>query len=263
MNNRQTVVDIHSNLAETLKLCGPAIISGSDVVEQITKVLISLVSKKHPCQQDFGEDEEDLNDLEESSEYDWLIIDTAFDVIMGLATALGSQFGQLWKIFEKTILQYASSSEHAERCSAVGTIADCISGMGSAVTPFTTGLLKVLLHRLSDEDIETKANATFAIGLLVEKSDKDQEILKSYNTILAKLEPLLQMEQSRQLDNAAGCVSRMILKHPAKVPLSDVLPALVEILPLKEDYEENEPVYRMIVKLCKFQNPCQLKIARC
>ena len=253
MFHRQTIVDIHNSLAETLKLCGPTIVSGNGVVEQITKLLISLITKKHPCQQDFGEDEEDLDDLEESSEYDWLIIDTAFDVIMGLATVLGAQFGQLWKIFEKTILQYASSSESAERCSAIGTVAECIGGMGDAVTPFTTGLLKVLIHRLSDEDIETKANATFGVGLLIEKSGKDQEILKSYNTILAKLEPLLRQKQSRQLDNAAGCVSRMIMKHRRNVPLSDVLPALVDILPLQEDYEENDPVYRMIVQLCGFR----------
>ena len=54
---------------------------------------------------------------------------------------------------------------------------------------------------------------------------------------------------ARLLDNAAGCVSRMIKKSPQNVPLEDVLPRLVEILPLKEDYDENEPVYDMIVTL--------------
>jgi importin-4 len=43
----------------------------------------------------------------------------------------------------------------------------------------------------------------------------------------------------------------MISKHPDKVPLQEVLPKLVELLPLKDDFEENMPVYDVIVKLCK------------
>jgi importin-4 len=122
--------------------------------------------------------------------------------------------------------------------------------MKGEVTPFTTPLLKLLLHRMSDEDPETKSNAAFAIGLLQEHSRNDQEILGSYNSILAKLEPLLHTNEARAKDNAAGCVSRMIMKHRDRVPIETVLPALLELLPLKEDFEENEPVYKMILQLC-------------
>jgi hypothetical protein len=52
-------------------------------------------------------------------------------------------------------------------------------------------------------------------------------------------------------DNAAGCVSRMILAHPERVPISEVIPALVDILPLKKDFLENKPIYECIVALCK------------
>ena len=238
-------------MSETLKLCGPSLISGSGTVEHVTNVIISLITKKHPCQQDFGEGDEEFSDLKESSENDWLAIESALDVIVGLAKVLGGQFGQLWKIFEKSVLQYASSSEHVERCAAVGAIAECIVGMRDGVTPHTTVLMKNLLHRLSDEDAETKANSAYALGVLIENSSKDQEIRKSYNSILAKLEPMIHTEESsRGLDNAVGCVSRMILKHRDQVPLPEVLPALVNALPLQEDYDENGPVYRMIVKLC-------------
>ena len=33
------------------------------------------------------------------------------------------------------------------------------------------------------------------------------------------------------------------------MPIEAVLPALVSILPLREDFEENDPVWRMILKL--------------
>ena len=104
---------------------------------------------------------------------------------------------------------------------------------------------------MSDEDSETKSNAAYAIGLLQEYSQSTEEILKSFPTILGKLEPLLHMDAARCKDNAAGCVSRMILAHRSHMPVPQVLPALVDILPLREDFEENEPVYQMIVQLCK------------
>ena len=192
-----------------------------------------------------------MDDLEETSEYDWLAIDTALDCISNLAFALGETFSQLWKIFEKPIMKFASGSESFERSTAIGVVAECIRAMGGSVTPYTNTLLKVLLHRMSDEDPETKSNAAFAIGLLQEKSTDDATILKSFNAILAKLEPLLHTHEARAMDNAAGCVSRMLMKHQDHVPIDAVLPALVELLPLKEDFEENEPVFKMIVQLCK------------
>lgn len=148
-------------------------------------------------------------------------------------------------------MAFASSSEGYERSTSVGTIAECIKAMGSSVTPFTNHLLKLLLHRMSDEDSEAKSNAAYGIGLLQQGSKNDKEILKVFPTILSKLEPLLQTDEARAKDNAAGCVSRMIMRHPSNMPVDQVLPALLEILPLKSDFDENVPVYDMIVKLCK------------
>lgn len=250
--DRATVTDINRNIAATLKHCGPALIADPTTLKPVAETLLMIMNKKHSCQLDFG-DTEDMEDLEESSEYDWLIIDTALDTIIGLSISLGETFGQLWKIFEKTIMKFASSSETYERSTSIGVIAECIQGMKGEVTPFTTSLLKLLLHRMSDEDPETKSNAAFAIGLLQEHSKNDQEILASYNSILAKLEPLLHTNEARAKDNAAGCVSRMIMKHRDRVPIEAVLPALLELLPLKEDFEENEPVYKMILQLCTCQ----------
>ena len=252
MENRSCVTDINKSLAVALKLCGPAMLVSENgtVVSQITNQLVAIVTKKHPCQQD--DVEEGDEELDESSEFDWLVIDTALDAIISLSGALGPSFAELWKVFEKPILKYASSQESVERSTAVGTIAECVGNMGESVTPYTSSILKVLLHRLSDEDTDTKANAAYGVGLLCESSTNEQEILKNYNSILAKLEPLLHNQQNaRVLDNSAGCVSRMITRHPNNVPIAEVLPRLVDLLPLREDYEENKPVYGMIVKLCK------------
>ncbi|KAH7074283.1 armadillo-type protein [Paraphoma chrysanthemicola] len=249
--DRGTVTDINRDLAATLKLCGPAVLmtENGTVVPEICQQLLAVITKRHPCQQDLG-DEADEDILEESSEYDWLVIETALEVVTCLSVALGGQFAELWKMFEKPIMKYASSQESTERSAAVGTIAECVGNMGAGCTPYTSALLKLLLHRLSDEDPESKSNAVYGMGLLCEMTTNDAEILKSLPNIFSKLEPLLDaQDQARLLDNTAGCVSRFISKHPDKLPIAEVLPRLVQLLPLREDYEENKPVFGMIVKL--------------
>lgn len=223
----------------------------TDLRLQIAQQLLSIITKRHPCQQDLGEEDED-DILDESSEYDWLVIETAMEVVTCLAVALGPAFGELWKAFEKPIVKYASSQESVERSAAVGTIAECIGNMGESCTQYSTNLLKLLVHRLSDEDPETKSNAVYGIGLLCEKTTNDEEMLKSLPTIFGKLEPLLSsQDQARLLDNTAGCVSRFISKHGDKIPIGEVLPRVIQLLPLREDYEENKPIFNMIIKLCK------------
>lgn len=189
----------------------------------------------------------------ESSEYDWLVIDTALDVIVSLSHVLGPTFAEFYKLVDKSILRFASSSESYERSTAVGVLAECIRGMEASVTPYTSSLFKILMHRLQDEDAGVKSNAVFAIGLLIANSEDEREIGKNFNTVLAKLEPLLGEDEARTKDNAAGCVGRMISNYQDKVPLGAVLPALVSVLPLKEDFEENASVWECLVRLCKFE----------
>ena len=235
-------------MAENLRYCGPALIANETTLHNVIQMITDIINKQHPSQIEFGEDEVAP---EETSEFDWVVIDTALDVVSGMAAALGQSFAELWKVFEKTVLRYASSSESLERATAVGVLAECINGMGGAVTKFSPAFLKLLVHRLGDEDPQAKSNAAYAVGRLVEHSN-DAGIVNEFPTILSKLENCLQMDVSRLQDNATGCLSRMILRHRENVPIKDVLPVLVNILPLKNDFEENDPLYRMICQLCMF-----------
>lgn len=248
---RAVVTDINRNVASTLKVAGPAILLQSSFAQNVTSIIASIITRTHPCQQDMG-DEDDFEAFEdaESSEYDWLVIDTALDVVIGIATAMGGQFSEVWKVFMKPVMKFASSQTNYERSTAIGVIAECTSHMGAAVTEFTEPLLKLLIHRLTDEDPETKSNAAYAIGLLIFHSTASQAYLPSFNSILSKLEPLLQTQRARTQDNAAGCVCRMIMAHQDKVPIEDILPVLVGLLPLKEDFEENKPIFDCITGLC-------------
>lgn len=241
-------------LSENLKLTGPSLLSYPDVLGRVVQTTTDLITKKHTCQElpDFEEIDEDF----ESTELDWILVDNAMDIISGLATALGPSFAELWKVFEKQVFRYASGGESLGRASACGVLSEVITGLKDSVTPITGTLMNVLLKRLSDEDAQTKSNAAYAVGRLVEMSNDDATVVKAYPTILQKLENILQTKEAHCMDNAAGCVARLIMKHKDKVPVSEVLPALVNsgILPLKQDYQENEPVWKMIVGLYRQQD---------
>ncbi|KAI0477917.1 importin beta-4 [Xylariaceae sp. FL0804] len=245
-SDRDVVTEINRSIASTLRSCGPAILGQKDMMQQIVTVLGMVTTRSHPCQQDLGDEDENQEAAQGSSEWDWLIVDTALDVLIGLAAALGEQFAEIWKVFEKPVLKFISSQESIERSTAVGVVAECVAYMGGASSPSTATLLPALLKRLSDEDKETKSNAAYATGQLVYHSQDAATYLPSFPKILSKLEPLLQVRDSRLQDNAAGCLCRMILANPDQVPIDDVLPALVDLLPLKEDYEENKPVYQCL-----------------
>ncbi|KAL2870734.1 putative importin beta-4 subunit [Aspergillus lucknowensis] len=250
-DDRSTVADINRNMAENLRFCGPALIANETTLHNVIQMITDIITKKHPCQLEYVEEDADAG--EETSEFDWIVVDTALDVVSGMAAALGESFAELWKVFEKTVLRYAGSTESIERATAVGVLAECINGMGAAATQFTPSFLKLLVHRLSDEDPQTKSNAAYAVGRLVEHSNSN-EIVKEFPTILSRLEQLFHQDVSRLQDNATGCLSRMILKHRDHVPVKEALPVLVTILPLKNDYEENDPLYRMICQMYKWED---------
>lgn len=200
-----------------------------------------------------GEEEEQEQEIDAgSSEYDWLVIDTALDVVTGLAAALGPAFGEVWKIFSKPILKLASSTEDLHRSTAVGALAEIIQYTGESITPYTEALGQTLVRRLTDPDALTKSNAAYAVGLLVLNSADTAKTFPMYSLLWEKLQPLLSVNEMRMTDNVTGALSRMMLKNPDGGFVAEVLPEVVKVLPLKDDYEENAPVFKCIYNLCKF-----------
>lgn len=244
---------INQYAAETLKLCGPAILGIEEFETQMVSTLASIITRTHPCQQDYG-DEEDHDVESGTSEYDWLVIDTAMDVVIGMAAAMGPTFAEHWKVFQKPIIKYASSQEGLERATATGTIAEVIRYLGTGVTPFTEPLAKILLHRLSDNDVLAKSNAAYAVGQLIVTSG-DANVLSLYEEVAMKLEPGLAITDSRMQDNISGCFSRMMIRNPEPAVVARLLPEILNVLPLTEDYEENAPIFECIFKLCTSPPP--------
>jgi importin-4 len=91
----------------------------------------------------------------------------------------------------------------------------------------------------------------------VENSDLD--LSSQYITLLGALRPMFDVAPDASAaklnarDNAAGAVSRLIIKNVSAVPLDQVLPVIMASLPLRNDFLENRPVFRAIFHLFKVQ----------
>lgn len=254
---RVVAIAMCDRITDGLKTIGPRALGNVDNLNMLATELVLLLKKQHRTQIGDADDEQEL-EAAEVSEYDEVLIDSALDVVVQLAATLGSVFGSLFPTFSQPILKFCSSNSASERASAVGSLAEICAGMKSEVTPFTETLLQILVHRLDDSDIEVRSNATYGVGILSYYSEDAQTITNSYSTILARLQRLLKSvaesnddNNARSLANACGAVARMTLKHPASMPVSDLVPILLSHLPLTAGMEENTPIFELLVELVR------------
>ncbi|EGN95021.1 hypothetical protein SERLA73DRAFT_77038 [Serpula lacrymans var. lacrymans S7.3] len=250
-DNKSVVSSLCVGFAETINKIGPAFLENH--LDSICSIAVQVLEQKALCQQDPDQDENE-EAPEDSAEYDSVLISSAGDLVASLANALGGDFAQAFGTFFPLVSKYYKKSRSlSDRSSAIGCLAEIIAGMKNAVTPSTEPLLELFYRALGDEEAEVQSNAAFAVGLLVENSEVD--LSPQFLPLLAALRPLFDVAPDasparlNSKDNAAGAVSRLIVRNTAAVPLDQVLPVLMESLPLKNDYLENRPVFRALFHL--------------
>ncbi|EEB08505.1 karyopherin Kap123 [Schizosaccharomyces japonicus yFS275] len=259
---KSVATEVLRNFAEAMKACGPAVLG--DDYERLCEVILEVLQKQHMVQagdafdDDFEEEDVVQGEDDEDTEQDALLIDSASDVIIALSMALGADFANSFKIFLPHVAKYYMSKNGSERAMSIACIGEVAGGLQAAITPFTEEIFKLFMTALSDSEGEVQSNAAYSIGLLCQYSTEDMS--SQYMNILQKLQPFFEKELFRTArDNAVGCIARLILSRPEAIPLDQVFPIVVSNLPLKEDYLENAPVYRMIITLFHQNNPVVLQ----
>ena len=142
-------------------------------------------------------------DLAPQAEYDAMLLEYAGEAIPALAAAAGGDaFAPFFAGFLPLLLYRTVSAHHlasnaippkpqpsilfqsqadlhsspfqkqgctvAEKSFAVGTLAECIQGLGAASAQFVSRLLPVLLSATREVDPEVRSNAIFGLGVLAE-----------------------------------------------------------------------------------------------
>ncbi|KAK6460894.1 ran binding protein [Scheffersomyces coipomensis] len=233
-------------------------------LESLCAELMNIIKKEHPCQ---IEDEENVEDDDDSSETDALLYEAALEVLVSLSIALGGDFVKIFASFKDVLIKNVATKNKTNRSTAVGGLAEIVGGITSS-NPYSEELLQVFTDRLAnDKSLHVKGNAAYGVGLIIQNSSTD--LSSAYPTILQLLFQLLNKtdkkagsaddEESketvnRSYANACGCVARLILKHEQAVPLAHVLTPLLSHLPLETGFEENTPIFKLIIQLYASNN---------
>ncbi|KAG8455383.1 hypothetical protein GDO86_001542 [Hymenochirus boettgeri] len=237
------VMEIIDSFNQILKDIKGHCVRDAKQLEEICTVVKAVLQSKTACQDPEVEDED-----EQQAESDCMLIEYAGEVIPLLTTAVGgSTFAPYFAEFLPYLLNKTKHScTDAEKSFAGGTLAETVVSLGPAVVQFIPQIFPALLSLTKDEDGEVRSNSIFGLGALAEHGG--QSMHQYYPKLLSVLSSVISTEENKHvLDNVCGAVSRMVVSYPDGIPIEQVFPVMLRVLPLKEDFEENSTVFKCIV----------------
>lgn len=224
--------------------------------EAIMNCIIDVLTLKTMCQDtDLGAQTE-TNDDDVEAEQDELLLESAGDVIPKFAAAITPDdfvcyFPNVLKLLSSRTVKQNSVSQ---RSFAYGTLAECMKSLDVYVDKFVPQLLKMWLTGARDSAEEVRNNSIFGLGEMM-LHGKDR-IFSHYNEILQALSQAVAKEtHAGTLDNICGALAKMIIVNPGGIPLDQILPAFLQKLPLRDDFQENEAVIKCFATLYQQGNP--------
>jgi hypothetical protein len=253
--DKMTVGKACEGIQAVIELCGPhALVPvASTCLEKTHK----LLSKQAPCQETdeiYGEGYDDDDDHDS-------FMTAVCDLVGSFARVMGSHFAQYLPQFLPAIMEYAKSSRPAsDRGMAVGCLSELAQELGDSMSAhWESVFFPAVLAGLADPDENVKRNAAFCAGVCCE--NLKTSISSQYPQILQAISPLFSIDPTANetasgcVDNAAAAVCRMIMASPNDVPMAQVIPAVLGVLPLKIDMTENETVYKCLLGLYTMNQP--------
>ncbi|CAL1538181.1 unnamed protein product [Lymnaea stagnalis] len=244
--DRTVVMTAVDSLQELLDKIGQPVLSITGAADAILTAMKEIFTHKIACQ----DQEEDAED-ESEAEFDSMLIESAGDVLPVMARIMGGEnFLPFFTSFVQDLLKrLKETSSTSEKSFAVGTLAEVIEACGPPVgSAFTNILYPVFTRMTKDEDEEVRSNSVFALGVLAVNGG--DAMIGHYSDILKTLFTVMNAESNpRVLDNICAAVCRMVWHSQQNVPLAQALPVIIQLIPLKEDFEENVTVFVCLMKL--------------
>ncbi|KAJ8425778.1 hypothetical protein Cgig2_020916 [Carnegiea gigantea] len=221
-------------------------------IGQLVDATLALLHEQSVCQQ--IESDSDID--EDDTAHDEVLMDAVSDLLPAFAKAMGPHFAPIFaKLFSPLMKFSKASRPPQDRTMVVATLAEVAQNMGAPIAGYVDALMPLVLKELTSSDATNRRNAAFCVGELCRNGG--EVALKYYGDILRGIHPLFSESEPDNAvrDNVAGAVARMIMVHPEAIPLNQVLPVFLKVLPLKEDHEESMPVYTCVCNLVLSSNP--------
>ena len=257
-DDKSTVGKACEGIQSVIEICGPHALL--PVANECLTNTFELLSKTAPCvaaEEIVGEFPEDDDDHD-------VVMQAACDLVGGFGRVMGAQFAQYLPQFLPAICNYGKTSRPpSDRSMAVGCLSELAQELEGAISDHWKGVfLPAAIQGLNDPDENVKRNAAFCVGVCCEHLK--EKAVGDYPQILQSLSPMFSLNvpvgslaegKAACVDNAAAAIARMIMASPNHVPMAQVLPAMLGVLPLKTDMTENETVYKCIGGLLEMNHP--------
>jgi len=257
-DDKESVGKACSSIQTIIETCGPH--SLLPIAPECLENTHKLLTRQAPCcVADEDEDEEAYADELLFEDHDSFMTNVC-DLVGSFPRVIGAEFAQYLPQFLPPIIGFAKSSRPAsDRSMSLGCLGEVCQELGPAIAPhWATMIFPTVLAGIADSDDNVKRNAVFCAGVCCE--GLTTTISDAYPQLLQSISPLFSLDPQKSdataacVDNAAATVCRMIMCNLPAVPLSGVLPVVLRSLPLKNDFTENETVYKCLLGLMSSNN---------
>ncbi|KAK1386133.1 importin-4 [Heracleum sosnowskyi] len=224
---------------------------------RLVDATLLLLQENAVCQ--LVESDSEIDD--DDTEHDEVLMDAVSDLLPAFAKAMGSNFAPIFSKLFDPLMRFAKASRPSQdRTMVVACLAEVAQDMGAPISGYVDALMPLVLKELASPEATNRRNAAFCAGELCKNGG--DSALKYYADVLRCLYPLFGESEPDDAvrDNAAGAVARMIMVRPDVVPLNQVLPVFLKVLPLKEDHEESMVVYSCVCNLVLTSNSQMLSL---
>ncbi|KAG6396390.1 hypothetical protein SASPL_142538 [Salvia splendens] len=248
-DDKEVVAQACMSVADIMKDFG--FMAVEPYIPRLVEATLALLREESTCQQIESDSEAD----EDDADHDDVLMDAVSDLLPAFAKALGAQFAPIFSQLFEPLMKFSKQSRPPQdRTMVVATLAEVAQHMGAPIAGYVDAVMHLVLKELGSPDATNRRNAAFCVGELCKNGGSS--VVKYNADILSRLHPLFgESEPDNAVkDNAAGAVARMIMSHPENIPLHQVIPILLQVLPLKEDHEESTAVYGCICNLVLSSN---------
>nr|GMD11307.1 importin-4 [Ipomoea batatas] len=248
-DDKEVVAQACMGIADITKDFGYATVE--PYMAELVEATLVLLKEQSACQLIESDSEVDDDD----TAHDEVLMDAVSDLLPAFAKAMGPQFAPVFsKLFDPLMKFARATRPPQDRTMVVASLAEVAQHMGAPIANYIDVVMPLVLKELASPEPTNRRNAAFCAGELCKNGG--ESVLKYYGQVLHGLYPLFgESEPDNAVrDNAAGAVARMIMVHPESIPLNQVLPVFLKVIPLKEDQEESMAVYSCICNLVLSSN---------
>ncbi|CAL5377844.1 unnamed protein product [Camellia sinensis] len=252
-DDKEVVAQDCMSIADIIKDIGYIVFE--PYMPRLVEATLVLLREESACQQKESDGEIDDDD----AEHDEVLMDAVSDLLPAFANSMGIHFAPIFEKLFGPLMKFAKASRPPQdRTMVVACLAEVAQHMGPPIAGYIDAVMPLVLKELASPVATNRRNAAFCIGELCKNGEHFlYNYARYYGDALHGLYPLFGESEPDDAvrDNAAGAVARMIMVHAESIPLNQVLPVFLKVLPLKEDHEESMAVYSCVCNLVLSSNP--------